>query len=153
MKKLILAFLIAFTAVTVQAQHTTSRIPSTGCTGGQLLYSWKTVATGTATTERITNNAFVTVVHDTLNSNKTDSIVTANAYVGDQLTIVYVNRATADTVTFGALFGGAAGGYPPSGALSSLTSNRIPIPASKVATITFIFNGYIWQELCHAINL
>jgi hypothetical protein len=153
MKKLILALIIGcFSFIGAQAQHTTSRIPSAGCTGGQLGYYYKQYTTP-ATTRRINPNAFEYVLKDTLNSNRTDSIVTVNAYRGDRLTIIYCNRATADTVTFGAVFTGDGTAYPASGASTALSSNRIPIPASKVATIIFVFDGYIWRELSHAISL
>ena len=152
MKKLL--FLIALVAITfaANAQHSTSRIGATGCTGGALNFYYKAYTTP-ASTRRITPNSFNYILKDTLNASRTDSIVIVNAYAGDQLTIIYNNRATADTVTFGGSFSGAAGGYPASGANTTLTNNKLPIPASKVATIRFIFDGALWREISHSINL
>jgi len=151
MKKLIAILFLTVVTMTTFAQSRTSRIGTT-CTGGQLTYAFKAYTTP-ASTRKIVPNAYSYTVKDTLNASRTDSIVIANAYSGDVLTIIYCNRATADTVTFGAAFAGAAGGYAASGANTSLTSNKLPIPASKTAVITFMFDGQIWREVCHSINL
>lgn len=154
MKKLIAVLVFCFVAVTgVMAQKTTSRIPLAGGTGGQLTYNYKAYTVPTATARKIVPNASTTIVRDTLNASRTDSLVTAFAYAGDRLTIIYANRAVISTVTFAGAFAGAAGGFAPSGCVTNLASNQLVIAASKTAVATFIFNGYTWVMLSVSNNI
>lgn len=107
-------------------------------TGRVLTYVWSH-PTSTATSLKVTPNAYHTIVRDTLNSNQSDSVITTSAKDCDLLTYIFVNRATADTVTLST-------GY-------HYVTSTIPIPASKKATISFIYDKTVGKfiELSRSI--
>ena len=64
---------------------------------------------------------------------------TANAYIGDEINVMFLADASARTVTLGANI--------------AATAATIVVTASKYATLVLRFNGTIWVEASRSITI
>ena len=144
MKKLISVLAMITIAFTLSAQNTSPRWgsgpPTNDNTGRVLTYAYQTVVTTASQASLyIKPSAWNTTVKvATLTHAMTDSIQVLNAYVGDEVTVIY----TADTLTAGRVVTFSSTTLNP----LKYVSSTLTIPKSKKGQITFVFDGVAWIE-------
>lgn len=144
MKKIFFLLTLILSCLIVGAQSTTPRFgtKSNDDNTGRVLtykYSHVNVSPGTATIY-LKPNAWETIYQvDTLKHALTDSLSVSNAYLGDNVTFIFI----ADTLTAGRVvtFGN-----------HMKCAGTLTVAKQKKATATFIFDGTIWTEKCRSVN-
>lgn len=144
MKKFLSIFAAFLIIGAVSAQSTSPRWgsgpPTNDNTGRILTYNYTTVVTTASQAGLyIQPSAWKTIVKvSTLTHAMTDSIQVKNAYVGDEVTVIY----TADTLTAGRVVTFSSTTLNP---LKYVTAT-LTVPKSKKGSITFVFDGVAWIE-------